>query len=268
MTIDIKSYAGETESPAAVEQQVLNQYQREMLDEGYPTPPPMSENTEIDTPAAIQTPSALETESLQDKNFRALSESVEKLRADREAERRDYQLQLDMLRANVNRTQQPDDPRSKQMFDGMEDSDIPTVGEFRKAWNEKESVYNERIEELQVANKYSDYADVLTKYGKQLAETDPLFIQGLRGAENKAMFAYQYAKREQRLHELENLVKTPQPQAAPQINADAQRMVENARKPGTLSQTGGQGAFSKADYIETMSDAEFMKFASRHMESI
>jgi hypothetical protein len=56
---------------------------------------------------------------------------------------------------------------------------------------------------------------------------------------------------------------TPQPK-----NENAQRMVDNARKPGTLSQAGGQSVLSKADYFATMSDAEFMRMASKNLESI
>jgi len=49
---------------------------------------------------------------------------------------------------------------------------------------------------------------------------------------------------------------------------NAQRIVENARKPATLSQAGGQSVLSKADYYATMSDAEFMKMANQHLESV
>jgi len=77
----------------------------------------------------------------------------------------------------------------------MNDNDIPNVAELREAWGEREAAYNERLEELQVANAHPDYAEVLGKYGKKLAETDPVFLQGIRGAENKALFAYQYAKK-------------------------------------------------------------------------
>jgi hypothetical protein len=88
------------------------------------------------------------------------------------------------------------------------------------------------------------------------------------------MFAYKYAKKEQRLQELEASVRAnesavretpPQPS---QQSMNAQRIVENARKPGTLAQAGGQSALSKADYFATMSDAEFMKMASKHLDTI
>jgi hypothetical protein len=57
-------------------------------------------------------------------------------------------------------------------------------------------------------------------------------------------------------------------QVATTRSENAQRIVENAKKPGTLSQAGGQGALSKADYYASMSDQEFMRMASRNLEGI
>lgn len=263
MTIDMKNYAGEIQPPAAVEQQQSsNSYQNE---QEYPVQLPPAEDaapTEVAPQQPEQPPAKEDPQAL---NFRSLQESVERLKAEREAEKREHQLQLDMLRANFVQKQAQESPQ-KKMFEGMEDGDVPNVGELRRAWGEREAAYNEKIEELQVANKYPDYAEVLNKHGKHLAETDPIFLQGLRGAENKALFAYQYAKREARLQELETQLKTNAAQPSPSGNA--QKMVENARKPGTLAQAGGQSVLSKADYYETMSDADFMRLASKHLEGI
>ena len=264
MTIDMKDYAGEFESPAAVEQQSNNSYQRNEYE--FPVMPPEATETpkvEIENQQEAAPPLQEDVQAL---NFKALSDSVERLKEERETEKREHQLQLDMLRANFVKQPAQEPAKPRQMFDGMEDGDVPNVGELRKAWQERESAYNERIEELQVANQYSDYAEVLNKHGKRLAENDPYFLQGLRGAENKAMFAYQYAKREQRLMDLEAQVKG---NVAPPVQSNnAQKIVDNARKPGTLAQAGGQSVLSKADYFETMSDADFIKFASKHMEGI
>jgi hypothetical protein len=51
-------------------------------------------------------------------------------------------------------------------------------------------------------------------------------------------------------------------------NENAQRIVDNSKKPGTLSQAGGQSTLSKADYFASMSDQEFMKMATRNLEGI
>lgn len=261
MAIDMKSYAGELEPPAAVEQQ------NEVI-----VTPEMSQNEEFSMPEVPETQTTTQVAEVkgptdQELNFKALSDSVERLKADREAEKREYQLQLDMLRANVNR--QPQEPsKVKKMFDGMEDSEVPNVGELRKAWEEREHAYNEKIEELQIANMHSDYAEVIGKFGKHLAETDPAFLQGLRGAENKALFAYQYAKKEQELQSLREAMKQNQTPQATQASRDAQKIVENARKPGNLAQAGGQTILSKADYYASMPEDQFMKLAAKHMGEI
>jgi len=265
MSIDMKEYAGELESPAAVEQQSeVNQYEAQSLKEelGLPDIPKQ------ESPAKEETlQESKPGPTPQELNFKALSDSVEKLKAEKEAERREYQLQLDMLRANLTKQQQPA-TQVKKMFDGMEDTDVPNVGELRKAWQEREHAYNEKIEELQVANMHPDYAEVLGKYGKHLAETDPGFMQGLQGAENKALFAYRYAKREQELQTLREAQKTQSAPAPTQASINAQKIVENARKPGTLAQAGGQSVLSKADYYANMSDQDFMKMASKYLGEI
>lgn len=262
MTIDMKEYAGETETPAAVEQQnQVNAYEAQSLKEELGLPEvPIADQVETEIQQSASEPTA------QELNFKALSDSVEKLKAQQETERREYQLQLDMLRANLSK-QQPQ-AEVKKMFDGMEDSDVPNVGELRKAWQEREHAYNEKIEELQVANMHPDYAEVLGKYGKHLAETDPVFLQGLKGAENKALFAYSYAKREQELQTLRAASKTQSAPVQAQQSIAAQRIVENARKPGTLAQAGGQSVLSKADYYANMSDGDFMKLASKYLDEI
>lgn len=265
MSIDMKEYAGELETPAAVEQQSeSNQYDAQSLKEelGLPDIPKQEAHVEATT---LQEPTP--EPSAQELNFKALSDSVEKLKAEKEAEKREYQLQLDMLRANLSKQKEPA-TQERKMFDGMEDTDVPNVGELRKAWQERENAYNEKIEELQVANMHPDYAEVLGKYGKHLAETDPVFIQGIRGAENKALFAYKYAKREQELQTLREAHKTQSASAPTQKSMDAQRMVENSRKPGTLAQVGGQSVLSKTDYYANMSDGEFMKMASKYLGEI
>lgn len=265
MAIDTQVNPGELDVPAAVEQVEQNSFEREQFDEEFRMPelPPETSSTSAETEAS---PEVQKMEDPQERNFRALTESIEQLKQKQDVERKEHQLQLDMLRANL--VQKPQEaPRRKEIFDGMQDSEIPNVGEFRKAWTERENEYNSRIEELQVQSQHPDYAEVLNKYGKHLAETDPAFVQGIEGAKNKALFAYNYVKREQRLQELEAQVKSYVAPVQTKSN-DAQRIVENARKPGTLAQTGGNGVLSKADYFQNMSDADFIKYASKHLEQI
>lgn len=205
--------------------------------------------------ASERQPPVQEVPSSQELNFRALREEVEKIKQEKEELRRN----LDSIRAN----QQQQEPRQpeRQMFEGMDDSDIPNVKDIRAAWQEREAEYVERIQELQVAQSHPDYNEVMEKYTTPLLKEKPHLVEGLMGSSNKAMFAYELGKMAQGMRQ------EPPPQ--PDIQSkNAQKIVENARKPGTLSGAGGQGALSKADYYASMSDTEFMALAGRHLDSI
>lgn len=264
MTIDMKDFIPGDNAPAAVEQTVVdtNSYQQEVQEE-FPMP-------EIPAEPVAQAPleqPPVKQEDPQEKNFRALAEKVDQLKAERESEKREYQLQLDMMRANMANKATESAPKAKRMFENMQDNDVPNVSEIRSAWEERESQYQARIEELQVAQQFPDYAEVLEKYTAPLLKTDPSFAEGLYGAKNKALFAYKQGVREKMLQEAQAALKTQQP-AAPQKSALAQKIVENSRKPTTLAQAGGQTVLGKADYYATMSDRDFMEFASKNLGEI
>jgi hypothetical protein len=248
--IDMETYAGASIEPAAAVQQTdTNSYQQEASE--YPV-----DESLLDKPAE----QAAEPEpSKQELNFRALTQEVDRMKAEREAEKKEYQLQLDMLRANLEQQHAPKVQQERKFLDGMKEEDIPNVGELRREWENKEAVYQARLEELQVAQQYPDYAEVMEKHLSPLVKQKPHLIEGIQGARNKALFAYELGKMAQQMQGQKVEVTRSE---------NAQRIVENAKKPGTLSQAGGQGALSKADYYASMSDQEFMRMASRNLEGI
>ena len=253
MTVDMKNYSGDVEAPAAEEQFVQNSDQQDV-----PEAPPVEqpiEQTQQDSP-----PAPIPQELPQERNFKALASEVERLKTERENDRREYLLQMDMMRANLapKPEAQPD-----KMFQGMEDSDIPNVREIRKEWDRRETDYQQRIEELQVAQKYPDYAEVVEKFALPLVKEKPHLAEGIQGARNKALFAYELGKMAQQMKQQQ--VQT-QPATPPSVTA--QKIVENSRKPVSLAAAGGQGVLSKADYFANMSDEQFMKFASKNLGEI
>jgi len=278
MSVDIEmksfgiSATGENTDPAAVGPSVVdtNSYQQEA--EEFP-----AQKELLDQPSAPVQDSAKEAvvpppepaTNPQAEHFRSLREEVDRIKAEREAEKREHQLQLDMFRANAARQYQDNPPpKERQFLDGMNEEDIPNVGELRREWDQKERAYQERLEELQVAQQHPDYAEVLEKFVVPLIKQKPHLAEGIHGARNKSLFAYELGKMAQ---QMQAQVATPAPQERPAAatrTENAQRIVENSRKPGTLSQAGGQGALSKADYYSSMSDADFMKFASKNLDGI
>lgn len=247
--IDMESFSGASSEPAAAVQQVdTNSYLQEPSE--YPV-----EKELLEQPVKSD---VVEDHSKQELNFRALTQEVDRMKAERETEKKEYQLQLDMLRANMAQKDQPVQ-QERKFLDGMKDDDVPSVGELRKEWEQKESMYQSRLEELQVSQMHPDYAEVMEKYLAPLVKQKPYLAEGIQGARNKAQYAYELAKMAQQIQD-HQVVTTK--------SENAQRIVDNSRKPGTLSQAGGQGALSKADYFASMSDQEFMKMASRNLEGI
>lgn len=249
--IDITKITGDSNEQAAAVQAVETNSYLENSNEEYPAP------------ATAQAPVPQEP-SKQELNFAALRDEVDRLKASRDSDQKNYELQLDMMRANLAHQKQPaQEATPKKMFDSMRDDDIPNVSEIRnelrREWETREQAYQSRLEELEVSAKHHDYAEVIEKYALPLIKDKPHLAEGIHGARNKAMFAYELGKMAQELH------RKPEP-TRPSENA--QRIVDNARKPGTLSQAGGQGALSKADYYASMSDQEFAEFSQKQLDRI
>lgn len=239
---------------AAGVDQGFNSYLQTQSD--YPVHPELMEK-----PQEVAAPQPTE----QDRNWAALRSEVDRIKADRDSERKDHQLQLEMLRANLAQTQQSrEQPRPREMFAEQDPSYIPNVAELRQEMATREAAYQARLEELEFQTHHPDYAEVLQKYVAPLVKEKPHLAQGILSSSQRSAFAYELGKMAQQLQERQTVAEP----AAPAVNQNAARMVENSRRPGSLSQTGGQSALSKADYYASMSDTEFMKFASRHLESI
>jgi hypothetical protein len=270
MTIDMKTFSGDVQDPAAEGQQILsNSYQEEFTNEEFPlikdllTPPeeaPVVQETVVAPQEVVQEPSQ------QELNFRALREEVEKIKAERD----EFKQNIELLKANRQQEQYQQQQPKRKLFDGMDDGDIPNVAEIRRAWDEREAEYKGQLEELTVAQQYSDYADVLQNHTAPLLRQNPELVEGIQGARNKALFAYKLGKLYQGQQQVTQ--STPSPvQSVPQPtspSAIAQRIVENSRKPGTLSSVGGQGSLSKTEFMATMSDKDFMEMAQKHLDQI
>lgn len=253
LDIDMESY-GSNPAPESVAQPQKNSYQEAVED--YPLYPDLLDSSTQEQGAQPE----VEASNSQSENFRALREEIERIKSEKDQEKKEYQLQIDMLRANLQDRNKAPELKPQRMFEGMDESDVPNVKEIRGEWEKRENAYQERIAELEVQQKYSDYNEVVSKYIPSLAKENPLFLEGLNHSSNKSLYAYQLAKMAQKLDQ-------PTQNIAP-VNENAQRIVANAAKPRTLSSAGGQSAINQADYISSMSDQEFYTFAKRHLEAI
>lgn len=267
MTINMKEFTGENDSAAGGLETQANSYQQEIaqdevsVDQGILNQ--VNETRMADAEKAIDAP--IPEPSKQELNFQALREEVERLKHERDAERNEFRQNLELFKANL---QQPvaQAPREepKKFLDGLSETDVPNVAEIRQAFEQREQQYQLRLEELEIQSRHPDYVEVLEKFTAPLLKQKPHLAQGFNGAVNKAMYAYELGKMAQ------GAMQTAQAPVSQQTSPSetAQKIVENARKPASLAQAGGTSRLSQADFYANMSDAEFIKMASKNLGEI
>lgn len=264
MTIDMKNFAGVTEDSAAEDQVAIS---NQHYQEDYPIHQELLEKPAEDATALEGTPQTAQVEAEQpndkDYNFKALREEIASLKQQKDDLEANFRL---MRSAQLDRpaVRQEETPvQQKRLLDHMSDDDIPNVADIRSAWEQREVEYMSRINELQVAQSHPDYEEVIEKYTIPLLNQKPHLAAALQDPRTRVSVAYDLGK----LAQQQQIQAAPvQQQTAPSVVA--QKIVENARKPGTLSSAGGQSILSKADYYATMSDQEFAEIAKRNLSLI
>lgn len=175
-------------------------------------------------------------------------------RAQRQAKEQEAQMLRDhMALLQANQVQQQ--PKRHDEFDGLTESDVLTVGDYKKSISNLVRQYQLSIEELRMSQKYPDYQEVITKYLPEVLKTNPRLQDTIRETQDYEL-AYYLAKNSD-FYKTENRKK--------KINADAERIVQNSSKAGTLSSMGSTSPISQVRRYKDMSDADFMKEVNRNL---
>lgn len=178
-----------------------------------------------------------------------------------QAERRDRQQAQDqnkMLQDHLSLMQANQTPQAPKQdeYEGLSDDDVLTVGEAKKFLGKIENNYKTSVAELSAQQKYSDYNDVVTKYLPDVVKKNPALRTTLQNDENRYELAYFLAKNSDSYREATHEVKK---------STEAQRIVENGQRPGSLSAVGSAAPQSQVSNIRNMSDDDFMKMANRNL---
>lgn len=200
-------------------------------------------------------------------NFKALRDSIAQEKAERESERLRYQHELEYMRTQLAQQQVP----KKHPLAEERDDDLLTVGKYRQTQQEYENMlrqqedsYKLKLNELETKMQNPDYDEVMDKYAIPLLKTNRDFAIAFQNSENKASFAYNLGRMQRDSQRKDQIV--PQ---EPEQSRRAERIVENSRKPGTLSSArGGQPSLSKAEYYASMSDAEFNNLVEKNLSEV
>lgn len=146
-------------------------------------------------------------------------------------------------------------PPPKNDFEGLEDGDVMTVGEFKKLSGSMANQFKMTIEELKMAQKNPDYQEVITKYLPDVLKQNPGLQSTLQKTQDYEL-AYYLAKNSDSYRSENKRSKK---------SADAQRIVENANRAGSLSSTGSTSPISQAKRYKDMSDEDFKQAVARNL---
>lgn len=152
------------------------------------------------------------------------------------------------------RQQQAAQPKEDE-FSGRSKDDVITYGELESLLSKKEQQYQMSIKELKMTQKYPDYEKIVTKYLPEVLKQQP----GLRDTLSKTQdyeLAYYLAKNSD-IYKSEN--------KSAKKSADAERIVQNANRAGSLSSVGQTSPISAAKRYREMSDSEFKQQVQKNL---
>lgn len=175
------------------------------------------------------------------------------------AQRQQLQDELKMIKDHIALLQsnQQSTPKEvpKDELDGLDDGDVLTVGEAKKFLSKMNKQYEISIEELKMTQKYPDYQEVITKYLPDVLKQNPGLKNSLQKTQDYEL-AYYLAK---------NSDNYRGEKKKSQKSVDAQRIVENSQKAGSLSSMGQTSPISEAKRYKDMPDKEFKALVNRNL---
>jgi len=206
-------------------------------------------------------PSSVETN--QDQPEQAVGDPVQQeqnvplaaLQSER-AKRQQMEDELRMIKEHLALNQvRQSQPEQKNEFEGLDDGDVMTIGEFKKLTSGMANKFQMTIEELKMSQKNPDYQDVITKYLPDVLKQNPSLKSTLQKSQDYEL-AYFLAKNSD-LYRTENKQKKK--------SADAQRIVANSSRASSLSSMGSTSPISQAKRYKDMSDDEFKQVVNRNL---
>lgn len=181
-------------------------------------------------------------------------ESERAKRQQMEDENRMMREHFALMQANQAQPRAPAPPQQDE-FSGLQDSDVMTVGDFKKHSQRLANQFGMTLEELRMSQKHPDYQEVVTKYLPELFKTNPGLRESLRKSQDYEL-AYHLAKTSDAYR------TTNQKQTR---NEDAERILRNSQSVGSLSSMGSSTPVNQAKRYKDMSDEEFRALTYKNM---
>jgi len=186
---------------------------------------------------------------------------LEALQAER-ASRQNLQDELRIIKDHLaliqsQQQQSSQKPVAKDALESLDDGDVLTVGEFKKALSQKEQQYQIGLQELKISQKYPDYADIVSKYLPDVLNKNPSLRSTLQSSQDYEL-AYYLAKNSDAYKDENKKVRK---------HADAERIIQNSQQTGSVSNVGSTSPMNTARRYKDMSDEDFRQAVNRNMGS-
>ncbi len=226
---------GVNDVPAAEEQVNQNQGQQAAPQANQPQAPP---------------------QSIPYERFQEVNNKVKELEQQVQLSRQQIALyQANMQNAQAQQPQQ----QVPNFYEGLEDDDVMTVAEAKKATQAMVQQFSSAINELQFLVQHPDYHQLVgtpQQLGEPLKQAilkNPQIMTEIRYSPNPMLTAYNYAKMAQM-----SMQDGKQQQQQP--NQTAAAAIQAASRPGSVSMVANRGALNAANRFAAMSDEEFAKY--------
>ena len=201
-----------------------------------------------------------------DYNFRALTDVVANLKSEREYWKGQAEAYAKTAQpAQPSRQPETSPTEALNSIDWDDNGSVKSAFEHVVADNRRlRDEVRDSLAAVQAKAQYQDWNNMVTQNVPELTTKNPIFAEMIRNASNPYEAAYLLAELNSRAS-TQGMQQQPQ---APVTHPNAQRVLDNSRKPQTLASVGGTGKLSQADYYANMSDEDFMKIAARNMANI
>lgn len=180
-------------------------------------------------------------------------DALQSERAERQKLQEELQVMKDHLALMQSQSRQQEKPKDE--FEGLQDDDVLTVKDLKKALREKEQQIQMSLREMQMTQKYPDYQQVVTKYLPEVLKNNPSLRDSLMKSQDYEL-AYYLAKNSDSYKSATKSAKK---------NADAERIVQNSNRAGSLSSVGQTSPINAAKRYKDMSDKEFMATVNKNL---
>lgn len=180
---------------------------------------------------------------------------VAALQAERR-ERQQLQENVKLLQDHLSLMQANKPAPKTDEFDNLNDQDVLTVGEAKKFISNFQRQQQMAVQELKIAQQYTDYNEVVRKYLPNVLKDDPELKDVIMNSPDPYKTAYYLAKRsDSYLQEQRNANRSP----------EAKQAASNMQRPGNLSSVGQAVPSSQTSHWKQMSDSDFMKQVNRNL---